>query len=230
MSVISSGRRYLCLLILLAFLVFLTGCVKGRLHATVHRNGSIDLDYILTLPKNVDQKFSDPLKRLRAEAVEEGFDVKLVDTGDRRGFHATRKLRGPAIMPDFRRSLTRVGRKSPLWIKRGFLWEHYSFQTELPVTKLGLLDDLGLKEAFFARMNLKFSLTLPGKIVRTNADEIEDDGHTMVWVLDPQGENTMTAETRVFSWSHLALLLSVGLIMTGVIYGINLHKQRTEAL
>ncbi len=84
------------LLIVIASLFLLTGCVKGIFHVTVNKNGSADFNYKIAFPASFVNLMSEmkdnPIEQVKKEVKKDGYEVVPYRSGNLMGIEARKHI------------------------------------------------------------------------------------------------------------------------------------------
>jgi len=221
------------LIILLLTVVLLSGCVEGKFHITLNKDGSADINYRIGFDRSLlallqsDQE--NPLEEMRKSAKEEGFTVKNYSEDKMVGIIATKHVNSLDELPNFANvAAGGDSAKPPLVIEESFFKKQYHFETNVDLSDMKETpeDDLGgLGNAMLSQVNLRFILTPPFTPQHHNASVVRDDGQTLEWHLIPGQDNQITMEASVPNTTNIALVIAGSvIILLGIIFVVHRSK------
>ncbi|NLA04251.1 MAG: DUF3153 domain-containing protein [Firmicutes bacterium] len=226
-------RAALLLLVAVAAPLLLCGCLQFNMHLTINRNRSADLEITLAAPRAILAMDPDLEKEFFVEKKEDlaaqGFDI--IEPTDEKvaGFKAAKRLRSVTELADLG-----LAGDMGLQDQEIFIEEKSALTTTYHLdAQIDLKDLMGEQGNLVALLSpdLRFILTLPVKPLAHNADEVTEDGRTLVWELSPLQSNhlQLTARAPNLSAVILGVVAAVALIaavILAVVYRPKLKKSR----
>jgi hypothetical protein len=184
----------------------------------IRENGSADLEYRLAA-KELDFVKDNPIDQLRLKAYAEGFKVANYRIGEYRGFRAFKHIANSRQLPDFQRNLFHSGGGQVFITRKGFFSSIYRFKTKVNFLHMSYLADQEIAPVLTKQIQIAFRLSLPGRVVATNADRCLDHGRTVEWMLNT-GDNLIYAESEKINWLNIVIVgtLAIAGLMLGYIY------------
>jgi hypothetical protein len=180
----------------------------------IHEDGSANLEYWLAAKELAFVK-GNPIDKLRHKAYAEGFRVSNYRIEDYRGFRASKHIENYRQLPDFQRDLFRSGGGQIFISRKGFFTSIYRFKTKVNFIRMPYLADQEIAPVLKKEIQIAFRLSLPGKVVATNADRRLDHGQTVEWLLNT-GDNLIYAESEKINWLNIvfvSILVIAGLVL-----------------
>jgi len=223
------------LFVLLVTVVLLSGCVEGKFHITLNKDGSADADYRIgfnsALLAFMQSDQENPLEEMRKAAEEEGFTVKNYSENDMVGIIATKHVNSLDELPKFANLATEIDtEETPLVIEKSFFKNQYHFENNVDLSDMKEKpeDDLGgLGNAMLSQVNLRFILTLPFVPQHHNAAVVRDDGRTLEWHLIPGQDNQIIMDASVPNVTNIVLVITGSVILLVCIIFI-LHRRKAS--
>lgn len=221
-------------------LLLLSGCVDADMHVTINWDGSGTYDLkILTNPLLAQE-----LESIKESLERKGYEVKAIEEGEQVGWKASRSVEnvvadppGEDLMEEFSPEgksasllpIPAYGKENigPIQIDSSLFTTHILFQHELDLTALAGNDPL--QQAFTQEMNLTFRLSLPLEPDDHNANEVADDGKTLIWKLSPGEVQSLQVEWDIpnpVTWVLIAFLVFLLLIVLTAVWLVR-RKRRT---
>lgn len=190
------------LLIVIASLFLLTGCVKGIFHVTVNKNGSADFNYKIAFPASFVNLMSEmkdnPIEQVKKEVEKEGYEVVPYRSGSLMGIEARKHIDNILELENesFMDSMKTTGQssnqgsgnsniqsnKNPQVIKEeGILFDTYRLKGNVDLSALTIPESVKkyvgasgdqLTRQFLDQMDFRFLLTLPIQAKESNATRV----------------------------------------------------------
>lgn len=211
--------------------LLLCGCLKFNMHLKINRNRTADLEITLLAPKtllaldpDMEQKL---FKEKREELAGQGFTISDPEDEQRVGFIANKRL---ASVEDFA-ALEMTGDlglhdQEIFTVEKSALTTTYYLDADLDLQDL-IGEESGSSTLLLSDLN--FLLTLPVKPLEHNADEITEDGRTLLWKLSPTGVNHLQLTARAPNLAAVlvgvaALVILLAAMIVAVIYRVRINK------
>ncbi|HEU4963226.1 MAG TPA: DUF3153 domain-containing protein [Bacilli bacterium] len=238
------GLRYW--LVLFAAMLLFTGCVKGDLHTTLHKDGSADLDFTFLIDSGylaVLPEADNPLVQMKQTAEREGYRVTQVKQGEYAGLRMQKtvddvtQLSGDQVLQIGTGKGTGTGGLVQVTEDDGFFYTKYNLSTHLN------LDDMAAQvsgfdmaspvaKMFVNKVDFHYRLTLPSAAGKNNATRLLDDdsdGYTYEWDVIPGQDNEMQLQTKVWHMENVSLSVGiVAAVMLGVVLRVFRKKNRMQ--
>ncbi|OEF96729.1 DUF3153 domain-containing protein [Desulfuribacillus alkaliarsenatis] len=233
-------RRMGIIVILLLVALVATGCAEGAFHITINADGSADLDYKLGVHRSTlgllalagDNLVLD----LRRGAKQEGYIVSSYTTDQFSGLQLRKTLEtlddASFDFDMFEIKLPFIGEATEqqvtvnepmLTVRERMFFTTYNASGNIDLSAIDInlpsqLSQLGALA--IEQINLEFILTLPMQPTKHNADEVRDNGYTLVWDIKPGKNNEIEVTARLPNVNRILLLIALIIISTviGFIY------------
>ncbi|MBI4301628.1 MAG: hypothetical protein HY664_03395 [Chloroflexi bacterium] len=206
------------LLSIIAFLGLLTlscGTANINFHTTVRASGNVTQEISMEGTGAMAQAIRESANPVGAKA--KGWAVEQKETKDGYLLKMSRDFKTGDIM-----ELPFEGTEPTFNydVKKGFFSRTYEFRLKIPASEgnvpLSEVDGefsmLGeaLQKALLESFKFSWTLTLPGKITQTNADEKTETSATWYFPLDKLSqERDLSVESRSTNWMNIALMAGV---------------------
>jgi hypothetical protein len=207
----------IALIILISLLmVLLAGCVKFRLHLTVNRDGTANMEITVAAHPSLATMGilwgGDMLAEVREGLLAEGFSVEEYTDGDFRGFKAKKALESVDDVAFLSMENPKVSHDYFV-LEKGLFYSTY--HVAIPVN---LVESYGEAGAVFGFLNpdLGFILSLPVRPLDHNADIVSDDGKTLEWKLHLDRENHLQVSFRTPNTLSILLIVVLGVILISI--------------
>lgn len=219
--------------------LLMSGCVKGRLHLSVHPDGSADVEHLVAFEQSFvamagGENRGDPLRELRTGLERAGYRVEsyagdtMTGVTARRHFasveSALAALDDPAPAggaregpgSDVLNTYRQFGRS--FTVKRAFFTTTYVLDATLvPATSDGSRDDAATAAAgqAVAQSMIDFSvaLTFPVRPTSTNAPRVSNGGRTLEWPLAMGAPATLSAVAVAPNLDNIAFTAVLGILL-----------------
>ena len=230
-------RARISFICLVGFLLpLLTGCVELTYHATVNKDGSLDLEYTYAATRA-------PLAELRQKAERDGFTVTDYTSDGLVGIRARKHFASPPedlMLPEeFSKAIGSTG-KPIVSIKKGIFHTTYNASADVDLSwgssstgQAQLEDEFApfgevLGDAMVSQIKIRVLVTLPCKPLQHNATQASKDGKTLEWRLIPGRKNRLELRARVPNFRNVALLIALTAAVMAGATGL-LRKRRRRA-
>lgn len=225
--------------------VFLSGCFDFEYRISIHNDGSAIISYKSLMagiePEALSGEDNDdnPLKEMFAEAKNEGFEVEVIKEGDKIGFKASKKIVDLRKAMEAGEDLGSVYNGVPfnpwdgLKIKKGIFSQELTVDTDIDLANLKSVNSTsdsmteGIAEMIYSSSRFTFIMDLPEKPKDSNATKTENDGKTLIWVLEPGKSNPVSVK-MVQANSGGYLLLGLGIAVALGIVGTAMARKRKK--
>lgn len=207
------------IIVLLLALVVLSGCVKVDYSTTINKDGSGEISFIYSMNKTVIQNSEkntvSATYDIREKAELAGYTVEEYEDEETAGLKATKEVEDiteKSYIQEIFGEYIKNDEESKIKITKNITGKTYSQNVELDTTSI--LKELGGK--------IKYTINLPTKVKKTNANNISNNGKTLTWDLD-----IGTAETIYFTaksgqvWFVLFVIIILAIIGFTVYNTIN---------
>lgn len=218
-------KRFLSVCLMVVIMFSISGCMTMRLHLTVNRDNSYDLNYQMGMEKSLLALQQDDLfQAIKENSAKEGFEVSNFSEGNFVGIQAGKhfkKLDDLNKSKLLKESFSGMGSQaSPPTIKvtSGIFQNEYQVNGTIDLQDM-INDDENpeLTAALLSQLDLKFILTLPVKPLKNNAGKVSVDGRTMEWTLIPGQVNSIGVRAKTLNLVNIIGVIIAGiLILTGL--------------
>ncbi|MEA2433878.1 MAG: hypothetical protein QOG54_1335 [Actinomycetota bacterium] len=217
------GPRLRALLLLVVVLVAFSGC-KIRQDVVFNSDGSGSFTYLVGLEKEfLDQLgAADPYEQVKKQVDAGDFPVELerYETDELKGFRLTFEFDSVADLKD-KLNVGEPGGEGQqtlqeITLDRGE--DHWNLTGAVGAPNLGAEGELPIDVSELQdRMDMEFSVTMPGEAGDTNADDVRegDESTTFVWTLSPgeAGREIAAVTEQPSSGLPVLVLLGAGLVV-----------------
>lgn len=211
--------------LLLFTVTTLTGCVDGKFHLTVNKDGSGDFTYrmlmdpaLLAFSSEGEGASNDPLKEMLEDAKASGFTTTNINENGKIGYEAKKHIdnlqesikKGSLFGDQDMDKNIKPG--EGLTIEKGFLKTNYKLKMDFDMSDMtegdsGESEEIkAMTQSMLRSMNFNFLLTLPVEASTHNASKTEDAGKTLVWNLIPGQNNPIEMEAEVVNTTNIGLI------------------------
>ncbi|MDO7907291.1 DUF3153 domain-containing protein [Paenibacillus sp. JX-17] len=234
-------RRAGAVLISVILLLTLSACARGEAHATVHVNGSVDLDLSFSMSDSALQAvgMSKLPDNLFTGMKNEGFQVEPYDQDGRIGFNAHNKYeidrKSAQNKPQLPEGMTFDMTNTPHFFTTT---RHVTVTADLlrmtPASASEVREKLNsmnfiAKRLLENQLQMDFKLTLPVKPGENNADATEDGGKTLVWHISALNENTLELSVNTPNIRNIAITGGIVLLLIIIAVIIWIRSRRRKA-
>lgn len=174
-------KKTISLIILLIVMLFaLSGCANVKYSTTINKDGSGDIVYIYTINKavinNLGKNNENATASMREKAEKAGYTVEDHEDEEMVGFKALKNVQDitkkPYLLDVFDKYIQN-GEDSKIKIKNSLFGKTYSQSVIVNSKDLEQLEELGGK--------IQYTINIPIKVGKTNADIISADRKTLTW-------------------------------------------------
>lgn len=233
-------------IVVVALFVF-TGCVKGDLHATVHKDGAAEVDFTFLIDGNylaVLPEEDNPLVQMKAKAEAEGYRVTHVKEGAYAGLRMQKQVENVSELNGDQVLAMGEGQARLLEVTedKGFFYSTYRAAAALNLDDMAQLvsgfdPSSPVAKMFVNKVDFQYRLTVPEEAVRHNAarsgesvevaGEEEGKGITYEWDLIPGQSNRIELEAKVWHWQNVSLS-AAGAAGVLLVAALRLMRRETE--
>ncbi|MFW5999374.1 MAG: LppM family (lipo)protein [Halanaerobiales bacterium] len=231
-----SGKRLFFLgILLMGTMLILGGCMEGSLHITVNEDKSADVVHEMGFDNFIIEMMEEDmgLEELEEEMSGEGYEVSSYEEQNVSGIRAKRSFDSMEQLnrEDFDISLPSENGKEEemnvgnIAFTEGFFRDQYRADLIFDMREDISEEEFGeMSETLGEQINFDFVLTLPVRVSDHNADQVEDDGHTLRWDLKPGEKNQVTLSGAV--WNMVNVVIFAGLVVVVLAGGVMIYKSK----
>lgn len=185
------------IVLLLIMIIALSGCAKVDYSTTIKSDGSGEITYICamnkTLIENLGKNNASATYDLRTKAESAGYSIEDYEDEEMAGFKASKKvddITNKSYILELFEQYVENGEESKINIKNHLFGKTYSQKAIINLESVEQLKELGAK--------VSYTVNLPTKVSKTNANNISKDKKTITWNIDfgTTEEISFVAKTR----------------------------------
>lgn len=216
-------KRVITMAMLVLMIIVLTGCVNGKFHVTVHKDGSGDLLYRLSVAPNLLQTHfggDTSLDEFTELAEQRGFTISQFKENGQYGIEARKHVDdlsniGDDIFTNILGGMSNMSLtdRSVLTVDEGFIFDTYTFNLNLNLKNLTL--NFPFSGLLLDQVDLKMLVTLPIEANDHNASYTSfNGGNTYEWDILLGEKNEIYLQLKVPNVKNIVFLV------IGVVVGI----------
>lgn len=216
--------------IMIIALIALTGCVDINYEVTINKDGTADIAYVYGFEKEfleqmettADEMTSD--MKQSAEASE--YSIEAYSDEKVEGFKAKKhvdNLSEISLAEAFGETYVKDSEENQIKVEKKGSKTVYSQTANIDLTSMD--------ESMKSMVTMKYTIKLPTKVGKNNADEVSKDGKTLTWNLTSGEVNEINFEASS-SGTITSLLIIIALVVVGaviVIIVVSKSKKSKEA-
>lgn len=177
-------KKTISIIILLIFILFiLSGCVKVDYTIKINEDGRGEITYIYgmdkTVIKNMGKTKETATNDKRLEAEKAGYSIEPYEDENIAGFKATKKVEDitekSVLLEIFDGEYIKNKEDSKINIKKYLFGKIYEQNATIDLTEMKDMKELGVV--------IKYSIQIPTRVGKTNANFISEDRRTISWDL-----------------------------------------------
>lgn len=225
-------KKAVLLLTILTLAITLTGCMQGKIHLTIRKNGTADISVkfgtdpaVASFSGNV----TDPLNELYKSAKKSGFSVKRFNSKDNHSMIAQKHYQklSDLLNTDKNAFLGKfIKSDSEFTVNKGLFYDTYKLNSgvnlkSLQVNEKGSVLEKSIQRAVLSQIRFDLLVTLPIKAKDSNARKVLDNGKTYMWSLVPGKNNEIYLEAEVPNVRNMIIIgsiIAILLICLGFLY------------
>lgn len=231
-------KKAVLLLVYLTLAIMLTGCMQGKIHLTVHKNGTADISIKFGTDPAVasfSSNIKDPLNELYKSAKESGFSVKRFDSKDNLGMLAQKHYQklSDLLNVDKNAFLGKfIKSDSEFTVNKGLFYDTYRLNSginlkSLRVDEKGSELEKSIQKAVLSQIRFDLFVTLPIEAKDSNARKVLDNGKTYMWSLLPGKNNEIYLEAEVPNVRNMIIIGSTIVALFACLGFIYIRGKRT---
>jgi len=234
----------LAILVFLCFML-LTGCIEARLHITVNRDGSADVEYKMGLDSTlaaISPEEQSPFKDVEMSLRNEEYIISPYNENGYAGIIARKHIE------DLSELRTNIGmgfnsqgggEENPFntinfSVDNGFFYDTYTVDGYVDFTDIlpeGQDEDefsRKITEAFLSKAKVDFVLTLPIEPEMDNATSKADSNKTLIWNLVPGKKNDILLKVKVWNVVNIAITIGAVILLIIISLFVILRKRASQ--
>lgn len=190
-------KTILLTILLIITLITLCGCVNVDYATTINKDGSGEVAFIYSLNKSVITSLGKnniyAIENMKKNAEDAGYSVEDYEDGETTGFKASKKvddITKKSYISEIFEQYVENEEESKINIKNHLFGKTYSQKAIINLESVEQLKELGAK--------VSYTVNLPTKVSKTNANNISKDKKTITWNIDfgTTEEISFVAKTR----------------------------------
>ena len=211
-------KKIISLVLVMAMLLFvLTGCVKINYEVTLNENGSADVAFVYAFDKatleSMGASSEDMSKSMEEQSEENGFKIEAYSDEKSDGFRATKHIDNVAdvsLQEAFGEENVKDSDANKIKIEKKGSKTVFSQNAEIDLSEMD--------ESYASMLEMKYTVKLPVKADKNNAQEVSKDGKTLTWTLKA-GEVNKVEFTATKGSNNLVIILAVvaALVVLGIV-------------
>lgn len=228
-------KKLIGVLLAVLLTVSLTGCVKGKVHLTVNKDKTADIEISLGMEKSLYSMMggADPFAELKASLKKEGYSVSDYTDDTYSG------IVGKNHYSDLDKSLKDLklsdkavlSGNDSLKVDKGFFFNKYTINTNLNMSSIEsdtniTEDEKKLQDMFIKSISFDFIITMPVKAIKSNATSVSADKKTYTWKLVPGENNNINLTVKVPN--TVRIILTAAVILLIIVLAVIIIKRKNK--
>ncbi|MFA6939427.1 MAG: DUF3153 domain-containing protein [Clostridiaceae bacterium] len=230
-------KKLIGVLLTILLAVSLTGCVKGKVHLTINKDKTADVEISLGMEKSLYSMMggADPFAELKTSLKKEGYKVSDYTDDTYSG------IVGKNHYSDLDKSIKEIklsdkavlSGNDSLKVDKGFFFNKYTINTNLDMSSIASdtnisEDEKKLQDMFIKSISFDFIITTPMKAINSNAASVSKDKKTYTWKLVPGKNNNINLTLKVPNTVRIILTSAVILLIIILLVIIIKRKNKKE--
>jgi len=228
-------KKLVGILLTVLLAISLTGCVKGKVHLTINKDKTADVEISLGMEKSLYSMMggTDPFAELKTSLKKEGYKVRDYTDDTYSG------IVGENHYSDLDKSIKEIklsdkavlSGNDTLKVDKGFFFNKYTINTNLDMSSIAsdtsiTEDEKKLQDMFIKSMSFDFIVTIPMKAISNNAASVSKDMKTYTWKLVPGKNNNISLTLMVPNTARI--ILTSALILLIIILAVIIIKRKNK--
>lgn len=217
--------------------ISLTGCVKGKIHITVNRDKSADVEINFGVDKSLYSLMNsnDPFSNIKTSLEKEGYKVSDFSDDKYKGItgknHYTDLDKGISNLKLSDKAV--LSGNNSLKIDKGFFFNKYTIDTNIDMSSIAsdkdiTEDEKKFQDMFINNISMDFIITMPVKAITNNASVISQDKKTYTWNLMPGKNNKISMTIKVPNINRIILTAVSAIVFIILLIIIIKNKNKKE--
>ena len=228
-------KKFLKLLFVFTMMLMITGCVKMEISMGIHKDKSMDMEIIQAFDESLmadgESLFDDDVI---SDAEDQGFLVREYNENSFKGYVFTKTFDNIDDLSTEERDITSdlslvfdTSDVTLFSIKEGFFKNTYKAKFDFSSDDMDFDDSLGGQGStsdsdltddldysqLMNGMEMNFVVSLPYKVVESNATLVQDSGKTLSWDLLTLEDETADFEFELYNMTNIYLVVGGALIV-----------------
>lgn len=211
------------IVMLLLMLVLLTGCVNINYEVKVKRDGSGDISYVYGVSKDILEQYNISAEQIvgemKGQAEESSYKVEEYEDENIAGFKASKHIddleTDLSLQDAFGEDYVKDEESSGIYTKKDLFTVKYSQNAEIDLTSI---EEIGLE--------IKYVVKLPVKAEKSNADEISENGKTLIWNLKSEELNKIEFTARGLNIITVLIIIVIILVIIAALIVFMIFKRK----
>ena len=223
-------KRTILLVIVLAFMLFtLTGCVTAQYNLKINKDKTGEVEYVYALDKSVLESLNTTAREatleMREKVVKNNYKVEDYEDEKSAGFRATKHIDDVTeenILEEmFGEKYIKNIEESKVKVKKTLFGNKYNQKAIVNLESVDSLAQITVK--------LEYTLNIPTKVGKNNADEISKDGKTITWKFKPGEEREIYFYADSGRMLKMIILVIIAIIIiTAIVIYIFKHLKNNK--
>jgi len=228
-------KKFIGILLTVFLAIGLTSCVKGKIHLTINKDKTADVEINLGMEKSLYSMLgtTDPFAELKTSLEKEGYKVTNFNDDNYSG------IVGKNHYSDLDKSMKELklsdkavlSGNDSLKVDKGFFFNKYIINTNLDMSSLTsdtniTEEEKKFQDMFIKSMSFDFIVTMPIKAIDSNATSISKDKKTYTWKLIPGKNNNISLTLKVPNMVRIIITCAVILLI--IILAVIIIKKKNK--
>lgn len=201
--------------IMVIALIVLTGCVDVNYEVTLNKDGTADVAYVYGFDKATLEQMGttaeDMTSEMKQNAEASEYEIEAYSDDKVEGFKAKKHVENPAdiSLEEAFEGYVTDSEENQFKVEKKGSKTTYSQNANIDLTSMDT--------TMASMVTMKYTVNLPVKAGKNNADEVSEDGKTLTWNLTAGEENIIEFEaTSSSSAVTIAIIVVVALVVIGI--------------
>lgn len=228
-------KKIIGVLLTVLLAVSLTGCVKGKIHLTINKDKTADVEINFGMEKSLYSMLgsNDPFAELKTSLEKEGYKVTNFSDDTYSG------IVGKNHYSDLDKSMKELklsdkavlNGNDSLKVDKGFFFNTYTINTNIDMSSIAsdaniTEDEKKLQDMFIKSISFDFIVTMPIKAIANNASAVSEDMKTYTWKLVPGKNNNISFTLKVPN--TVRIILTAAAIILIVVLAVVIIKKKNK--
>lgn len=231
------NKKWIFYLLLVCSCLLVTGCVKGSVDITVHKDGSADVVYDIAFPERFlslsDSEFN-PVEEMEQNAEAEGYSIEHYQENGYVGVSAKKHITDvqEVFQEEFFTQTLDESENTALTVDEGFFYDTYKINMDLDFSEEVEEVDW-ISTMFLSYIDFELKLSLPIKLTDHNASSVENESgyHTYIWDITPNQTNAIQFAIKVPNIKNIIFTVIGGLAVISIcIYFVWKRRKKRYSL
>lgn len=221
-------------IVMILLIVMLTGCMDINYEVTINKDGTADISYVYGFEKSYLEQMEttgeEMTKEMQQSAEAEEYIIEAYSDDKVEGFRATKHIEDLSkisLEEAFGEENVKDSAENQIKVEKKGLKTVYSQKTDIDLTSM--------ESSMAAYVNMKYTVKIPVKVGKNNADVVSEDGKTLTWNLKAgeikniQFEGTELGTTaKIIKTVIIVAIIIIAIILVTIIIKAIIKKAKNK--